>query len=168
MNYSPSYHSSSEHKLRYFWWNPRALRHCTDRNATDTFKAQKGSKDFVKTVHVTSVSNRNVMKQQGYLFMCKENKNNFIQWFLLSRISLHCHYWEYHKFTNVKKLQMNHWCHMDYLNVFLTTFLCLDRGRTPAVYGGSEGSRISSKIYPFVFQRWTKVLRVWNDMRVSK
>ncbi len=37
-------HSSSEHKLRYFWWNPRALS-----------KAQKGSKDIVKIVHVTSV-----------------------------------------------------------------------------------------------------------------
>ncbi len=47
--------SSSEHKLRYFWWNPRVFWHCIDSNITDTFKAQKGSKDIVKIVHVTSV-----------------------------------------------------------------------------------------------------------------
>ncbi len=33
--------------------------------------------------------------------------------------------------------------------------------------GGSESSQNSSKISSFVSQRWTKVLRVWNDMRVS-
>ncbi len=48
-------HSYSEHKLRYFWWNPRAFWPCIVSNATDTLKAQKSSKDFVKTVHVTSV-----------------------------------------------------------------------------------------------------------------
>ncbi len=47
--------SSSEHKLRYFWWNPRAFWPSIDSNATDTFKAQKGSKDIGKIVHVTSV-----------------------------------------------------------------------------------------------------------------
>ncbi len=35
---------------------------------------------------------------------------------------------------------------MDYFNNVFTTFLCLDRGRTLAVYGGSESSQISSKI----------------------
>ncbi len=29
--------------------------HCIDSNTTDTFKAQKGSKDIGKIVHVTSV-----------------------------------------------------------------------------------------------------------------
>ncbi len=48
-------HSSLEHKLRYFWWNLRAFWPCIDSNATDTFKAQKGSKDIVQIVHVTSV-----------------------------------------------------------------------------------------------------------------
>ncbi len=35
--------SSSEHKLRYVWWNPRAFWTCIDSSATTTFKAQKGS-----------------------------------------------------------------------------------------------------------------------------
>ncbi len=39
----------------YFLLNLRALWPCMDRNRTDTFKAQKGSKDIVKLVHVTSV-----------------------------------------------------------------------------------------------------------------
>ncbi len=39
-------------------------------------------------------------------------------------------------------LRLNHWCHMDYLTNVLATFLCLYRGKTLAVYGGSERSRI--------------------------
>ncbi len=35
------------------------------------------------------------------------------------------------------------------------------------VFGGSESSRILSKISEFVFQKRTKVLRVQNDMRVN-
>ncbi len=42
-------HSSLEHKLRYFWLNQR------NSNATTMFKAQKGSKDIDKIVHVTLV-----------------------------------------------------------------------------------------------------------------
>ncbi len=34
-------HSSSEHKLRYFWWNLRAFCPSIDSNGTTTFKAQK-------------------------------------------------------------------------------------------------------------------------------
>ncbi len=64
------------------------------------------------------------------------------------------------------KWQLNHWCHMDYFNDVLTTFLCLERGSSLAVYAGSESSQISSNTSQFVFQRWTKVLQVWNDMRV--
>ncbi len=66
-----------------------------------------------------------------------------------------------------KKLRFNHWCHMDYLNNFLTTVLGLERFSSIAVYPGSESSRISSQICSFVFRRWTKVLQVWNNMRVS-
>ncbi len=44
------------------------------------------------------------------------------------------------------KSWLNYWCHMDYFNNVLTTFLGFDRGSTLAVYGGSESSRISSKI----------------------
>ncbi len=41
--------------LRYFWWNPRDFWPWIDNKATDTFKAQKGGKDIIKIVHVTSV-----------------------------------------------------------------------------------------------------------------
>ncbi len=40
--------------LRYFWLNPRAFCPCIDSNTTTTFKAQEGSKDIIKIVHVTS------------------------------------------------------------------------------------------------------------------
>ncbi len=43
----------------------------------------------------------------------------------------------------------------------------LEHGIFFAVYAGLESSRISSKISLFVSWRWTKVLRVWNDMRAS-
>ncbi len=63
------------------------------------------------------------------------------------------------------KLRLNPWYHM--VSLRITTFLCVDHGSILTVYGGSESSQILSKIYYFVFQRWTKVLWVWNDMRVS-
>ncbi len=47
--------SSSEHKLRYSWWNPRAFWPSIDSDVTTMFKTQKGSKDTVKIVNVTSV-----------------------------------------------------------------------------------------------------------------
>ncbi len=37
-------------------------------------------------------------------------------------------------------LQLNHWCHMDYLNEVRTTFLGLEHGSSLAVYAGSESS----------------------------
>ncbi len=36
---------------------------------------------------------------------------------------------------------------IDYFTDVLATFLCLDRGSILAVYGGSESSQISSKMY---------------------
>ncbi len=39
-----------DQQLRYFWWISRASWLCIDSKATDMFKAQKGSKDFVKIV----------------------------------------------------------------------------------------------------------------------
>ncbi len=47
--------SSSEQTFRYFWWNLRALWPSIDGNTTTTFKAQKGSKDIIKIVHVIVV-----------------------------------------------------------------------------------------------------------------
>ncbi len=46
--------SSSEHKLRYFWWNPRALWPSIDSKDPNTIKAQKRSKEIGKIIHVTS------------------------------------------------------------------------------------------------------------------
>ncbi len=40
------------------------------------------------------------------------------------------------------KLRLNHSCHMDNFVDVLDTFLDLECGRTPAVYGGSESSQI--------------------------
>ncbi len=41
---------------------------------------------------------------------------------------------------------LNYWCHMDYFNDILNTFLGLERVSCFAVYAGSESSQISSKI----------------------
>ncbi len=65
------------------------------------------------------------------------------------------------------KLQLNHWCHMDYFDDVLTMFMDLDHVRILASMSGSKSSWNSSKISQFVFRRWTKVLQVWNDLRVS-
>ncbi len=55
---------------------------------------------------------------------------------------------------------------MDYFTDVFTMFLSRDRGNILAVFGGSELSDFIKNILICV-QRWTKVLRVWNDMRVS-
>ncbi len=60
--------SSSEHKLRYVWWNSRMFWPWIDSNATDTFKVQKGSKDIFKIVHVTSLAQQYIMKVWEYFF----------------------------------------------------------------------------------------------------
>jgi len=46
---------------------------------------------------------------------------------------------------------LNHITHMDYFNDVFTTFLGLESGYDVAVNGGTESSRISSKISSFVF-----------------
>ncbi len=46
--------SSSEHKLRYFWWNLKALRPSIDSKGPYTIKVQKRSKEIGKIIHVTS------------------------------------------------------------------------------------------------------------------
>ncbi len=73
INYSPSYCSKPEHKLRYFWWNTRAFWPFIGSNATTTFKDQKGSKDIVKMWH--QWFNHNFMKLRER-FVCKENKKS--------------------------------------------------------------------------------------------
>ncbi len=44
-----------------------------DSNVTTTFKAQKGSKDIIKIVHVTSVVQLYFMKLWEY-FLCAKNQ----------------------------------------------------------------------------------------------
>ncbi len=61
-----------------------------------------------------------------------------------------------------RKLQLNHWCHMDYFNDVLTTFLGLERVSCVAVYA-AERSWISSKISSFVVQRRTKNYHFWEN-----
>ncbi len=52
-------------------------------------RPRKVVKYIVKTVHVTSVVQRNFIKLQEYFFVCKENKNNdFIQQFPVFRVGL--------------------------------------------------------------------------------
>ncbi len=48
------------------------------------------------------------------------------------------------------------------MSLLLSTFLGLERVSCVAVFAGSESSRISSKIYKFVFCRWTKVFTTWG------
>ncbi len=48
--------SSSEHKLRYFWWIWELSDPPIDRKDPHTIKAQKHSKEIIKIIHVTSVA----------------------------------------------------------------------------------------------------------------
>ncbi len=48
---------------------------------------------------------------------------------------------------NIVKLRLNYWCQMDYFNDVLITFLCLDCGRTLAVYGRVRKLSDFIKIY---------------------
>ncbi len=54
---------------------------------------------------------------------------------------------------------------MDYVNNVFPTVLDLKCVSCVAAYRGLESSRISSKIS--LLQRGMKVLRVWNDTRMS-
>ncbi len=64
-------------------------------------------------------------------------------------------------------LRLNPWCTMDYFNDVLAAFLHLDHINYIAVYGRVRELSEFIKISSFVFQRWTKVCRVWNDMMGS-
>ncbi len=64
----------------------RAFWPCIDRKGTTTFKAQRGSKDIIKIVHVSFVVQLKFHEAMRIFFVYKENKNNFIQQFLLFRV----------------------------------------------------------------------------------
>ncbi len=121
---------SSEHKLRYFWWNLRAFWPCIDSNATDMFKAQKG-KDIVKIVRVTSVVQslfNNFFSSVSVFDMRSQEYHNAYVWYsperaaktdteekkLLNKVIIFVFLW------------LSHWCHMDYFNDVHTTFLALN------------------------------------------
>ncbi len=123
----------------------RAFWPCIDSKGTTTFKAQRGSKDIVKIVHVSFVVQLKFHEAMR-IFLCTKK----------TKITL------FNNFFSSVSLWLNHWCHMDYFIDVLTTFLGLDRGSWVDLYGGSESSWIS---FEFVFWRWTKVLWVWKDLK---
>ncbi len=59
--------SSSEHKLTYFWWNPRAFWPCIDSNTT----TRKVVRTLFKIVHVIK---RYFMMLQEYVLCTKKTK----------------------------------------------------------------------------------------------
>ncbi len=89
----------------------------TNSNKATTYKAQKGSKDIDKLVHVTSacivvllwivaetdMEEKNCWMKSFFFFVNKRYSRSFLKW------------------------RLNHWCHMDYFNDVLTTFLGLKR-----------------------------------------
>ncbi len=85
------------------------------------------------------------------IFVRKENKITLFNNFFSSMSVFGTRSQEYHDacdfFVCTKysrsflKLQLTHWCHMDYFNDVLTTFLGLTCGSCIAVYAGSESSR---------------------------
>ncbi len=70
-------------------------------------------------------------------------------------------------FSSVDTLQNGARVPPGYFNDVFTTFLSLDCVRILAIYGRARKLSEFVKIYEFVFRRWTKVLQVWNNMRVS-
>ncbi len=68
---------------------------CIDSNTTDTFKSQKGSKDIIKIIHVTSV----VLFYEATRILCAQNKTKITTLFnnLFSSMSVfNVHSRKYH------------------------------------------------------------------------
>ncbi len=130
--------------LRYFWWNPRAFWHRTQ----------------MCCVLFTS-------RGMHMLWYCREraSKSNTEENNLLNKVIIFVLF--AHKKYSCSSVQPNHWCHVDYFNDVLTTFLGLECVSCIAVYAGQKALRFHQK-YLNVFRRWTNVLQVWNNMMVSK
>ncbi len=111
INYSPSCHSKPVRpfifgtQIKIFLMNPRAFWRFIDSNATDMFKAQKGSKNIDKNSS------------------CDISGSTVILW-----------------------SYENAFCHMDYFNDVLTSFLVLEHVSCVAVYEASESSWIHQNI----------------------
>ncbi len=100
------FHSSLEKQIKIFWWNLRAFWPCTDSNTTDTFKAQKGSKDIIKIVHVTSVVHQSWYSRKHVKdWHVREETIIVFVFFVLKKYS--------HSFII---LRLNHWCHINNFN----------------------------------------------------
>ncbi len=85
---------------------------------------------------------------------------------LLNKVVIFVFFAHKNYYRSFIKLRLNYWCHMDYFNVVLTTFLGLERVSCVAVYTGSESSQFIKHVL-IVFWRWTKVLRVGTTWRVG-
>ncbi len=130
-----------EHKLRCFWFNPRAFWLCIDNNANDTFKVQ----------------------------MCCGTLDNGGRWLLGGEEFLNkvCMFFAHKKYScSFVKLCLNHWYHMDCFTDVLTTFLCLGTFQYPYSLWRVRKLIFHQK-YLVLFQRWKMVLLVWNNMKVS-
>ncbi len=98
----------------------------TDRKDPNTIKAQKRSKDIVKLMHVPSVVQSSFYEAMRILCM---QKKHFIQQFA-SSLSLYSAILESMRKQRMQQMYTD--------TLFVVTFLCLDHGRTLAVYGESE------------------------------
>ncbi len=119
-------------QIRYFRWNLRAFWPCIDSNATDTFKAQKGSKDVIKIVSGSTLMLWSYKNKLWYSHECTskltwKRRNGWIKSLFLFSL------WKKYSYSFIK-LRLNHWCHMDYFNNVLTTFLGLERVSSVAIY----------------------------------
>ncbi len=79
-----------------FWWNQTPFWPSIDINTTDNLKAQKGSKDIVKIVQVTSVVQPYCYEATRILFVCKENLVTLFNDFFSSLSLFKAHSWEYY------------------------------------------------------------------------
>ncbi len=101
--------------------------------------------------HPGSTSECRLLHQQHYThaswYSCEHTtKNDTEEKKLLNKVVIFVFFAHKKYSRSFITLRLYHWCHMDYFNDVLTTFLGLQRVSFLAVYGGSESSRISSKI----------------------
>ncbi len=66
---------NNKHKLRYFWWNPRAFWPCIDSNVTTTFNAQKGSKCYSHEHALKAYSEENKLLNKVVILFSLQTKS---------------------------------------------------------------------------------------------
>ncbi len=100
--------------------------------------------------HPGSTSECRLLHQQHYThaswFSCEHTtKNDTEEKTLLNKVVIFVFFAHKKYSRSFITLRLYHWCHMDYFNDVLTTFLGLQRVSFLAVYGGSESSRFLQK-----------------------